>query len=359
MSIAEDKTTNTPKESGIEIRLNDIITVLKSSTRRLILGGLIGLVIGALYAFSKPNIFKSTATLLPEVQSKSGMGGLSSLAGLAGLNVDNINGPDAIRPELYPDVLKSIPFALELLKQEVYSKQLKTKLTFEAYITETGKSAIGSMLAKLFPPSSDKIELADPKNFSKAIQLTTEQYNLTKAVLAGIDPQYDKKSGIITITATETDPVVAATVARLSVEYLTNYITGYRTEKARRQVIFLEQRVSESKARYQAAEYAISNYRDRNRNVYLETAKINEQRLQADYLLEQTVYNDLSKQLEQAKIKVQEDTPVFKVLEPPTVPLRKSAPGRTLIMLGFAVVGAIVSLLITVVRKRDQIFRAV
>jgi uncharacterized protein involved in exopolysaccharide biosynthesis len=146
------------------------------------------------------------------------------------------------------------------------------------------------------------------------------------------------------------DPTVAATVASLSLNYLTNYITNYRTGKSRQQVKFLSQQVTSARRRYKAAEYGVSAYRDRNRSVYLNTAKIEEQRLQADYLLAQGVYNDLAKQLEQARIKVQEEAPVFQVLEPARVPLRKSEPKRTMITLGFAIFGAIIGLFVFFIR---------
>lgn len=146
------------------------------------------------------------------------------------------------------------------------------------------------------------------------------------------------------------DPNVAAAVARQTLDYLTNYVTSYRTGKARQQVQFLEQQVSSARRRYQATEYAVSSYRDRNRNLFLNTARIDEQRLQADFLLAQTVYNDLAKQLEQARIKVQEEAPVFQVLEPPRVPLRKSGPNRLAISVGFAIFGAIVGLAVFFIR---------
>ena len=331
----------------IEIRLSDIVGFLKDSRRRIMLGALVGLIIGSLYAFSKPNLYTAQVTVMPEAQSKgaSGLAGLGSLAGLAGLNLDNLGGQDAIRPDLYPNVLQSVPFALDLLKQPVYSQKLRAKMTLEEFANRIDEVNFFSGITRFFSKggNTEKEEQSDPTNFSQAIQVTKEQDELIKSIQGSVSALYDKKTGIITITTIEPDPVVAATVARLSLEYLTNYITTYRTEKARKQVAFLVQRVRDAKVNYQASEYAVSNYRDRNRSLYLNTAKIEEQRLQADYLLAQSVYNELSKQLEQAKIKVQEETPVFKTLEPPTVPLRKSGPKRTMIMLGLAVVGAFLS----------------
>lgn len=353
MSVTE-ATGRKSIDDEIEIRLSDIVLFLKTSRIKILRGALIGLLIGALYAFSKPNIYTAQVTVMPEIQAKAGgLGGLGSLAGLAGIDIGSATGGnvDAIRPDIYPDVLKSVPFALHLLNQPVYSEKLKSKLVLKEYIDRIGAQGFMSRIASRSSNNENKNEKLDPKNFSQAIQLTKEQEELVKSIQANVTTAYDKKTGILTLTATEQDPVVAATMARLSLEYLTNYITTYRTEKAHKQVDFLAQRVSEAKSRYQSAEFALSAYRDRNRSLFLETAKINEQRLQADYLLEQSVFNELSKQLEQAKIKVQEETPVFKILEPATVPLRKSGPKRTLIMVGFAAAGIFVTL-ITLIAKR-------
>ncbi len=346
MSITEALDKKNSDDDEIEIRFSDIILFLKESKQRIIWGFIIGLCLGALYAFSKPNMYTTQVTVLPELQSKgAGLGNLGSLAGLAGINVDNLGSQDAIRPDLYPNVLHSVPFALYLLKQPVYSTKLRDKMTLEEFISRFAATGFFGQLSSFFSSNDDaKEETPDPTNFSKAIQVTKQQNELIKLIQVSALAEHDKKTGIITITAVEPDPAVAATVARLSLEYLTNYVTTYRTEKARKQVTFLSQRVNEAKSNYQSSEYALSSYRDRNRSLYLNTAKIDEQRLQADYLLAQSVYNELSKQLEQAKVKVQEETPVFKTLEPPTVPLRKSGPKRTLIMLGFGIIGVLVSL---------------
>ncbi|GAB4047159.1 GNVR domain-containing protein [Spirosoma litoris] len=354
MSITETSRKKDAEEGEIEIRLSDIIEFLKTSRRRILIGALIGLLIGALYAFSKHNIYTAQVTVMPEIQARgaNGLGGLGSLAGLAGISLDNMNSSDAIRPDLYPNILQSIPFALNLLNHPVYSLELKAKMPLKEYIGRVGSNSFIGKLMSLF--AGNKEEKNDGKNnlknFEDALQVTKEEDLLIKSVQASVLGMYDKKTGILTITATERDPMVVATISRASLNYLTSYIINYRTEKARKQVAFLEDRVKEAKSRYQSAEYTLSTYRDRNRNLFLNTAKIDEQRLQADYLLEQSVYNELSKQLEQAKIKVQEETPVFKILEPPTVPLRKTGPKRTFIMLGSIVVGVVISIMVALIR---------
>lgn len=352
MSATETIGKKVNGEDEIEIRLSDIIYFFKRSRRRILLGVIIGIILGAFYAFSKPNVYTAQVSVLPEAQATgtSGLGSLGSLAGLAGINLNNISGQDAIRPDLYPNILQSIPFALDLLKQPVYLQGSLVKMSLQEFMTSKASGFWGDLF-KRFSNNDDSKKISNPKNFSQAIQVTKEQEDLIKAIQESVSAIYDKKTGIITITVVATDPMVSATVARLSLEYLTKYITTYRTEKARQQVTFLQVQVRDSEVKYQASEYALSNYRDRNRNLFLETAKINEQRLQADYLLAQSVYGELSKQLEQAKIKVQQETPIFKTLEPPTVPLRKSGPKRTFIMLGFAAVGAFLMIVLALIKQ--------
>lgn len=349
MSVTDYK-NNLPTEDSrvLEITPKDIVAFFKATKRVILLAALIGATLGVLYAFSKPDMYTAQVTVMPELQIKGagGLGNLSSLAGLAGVNLDNISSSqDAIRPDLYPNVLQSVPFALELLKKPVYSPQMGSTMTLQAFIERNNNEGFVNRLFNVLSSSSDAEEnKLDPKNFSQAIQVTKKQDRLIKSVQTSVAAAYDKKTSIIAITVVEQDPVVAATIARMSLEYLTNYVTIYRTEKARQQVDFLIQRVSEVQSRYRTAEYALSAYRDRNRNLFLNTAKIDEQRLQADYLLAQSVYTDLSKQLEQAKIKVQQETPVFKTLEPPQIPLKKSGPKRIVLISIFCVSSCIVTL---------------
>ncbi len=336
----------------IEIRLSDIVQFLKDSRWTVLVWGTAFLVIGAIYAFSKPNQYTVEITVMPEIQSKgASLGGLSSLAGLAGIDVGSMTSTDAIRPDIYPDVLQSVPFALQLLRQPVYSQLLEKETTLQTFLEEQGKQ---SWLGSLLSGSADEekqVPLPDPKNRSKALQISKKQEDLIKTVHGAVAAAYDKKTGVITVTTTLPDPVVAATVARLSLDYLTNYISSYRTEKSRNQVDFLTKQTEEAKERYQKAEYALSVYRDKNRYLNLNTAKIEEQRLQADFILTQTLYNELTKQLELAKVKVAEEAPIFKTLEPARIPLKKSGPKRTIIMVVFIAVGSIIGIIVFFIRK--------
>lgn len=340
----------------IQIRPADIGKFLWRSRKAVLVFAVLGGVVGLYYAFSKPDDYKSEVIVMPEVANSSpgGTGGLGSLAGLAGLNLDNAGG-DVIRPNLYPNVLQSIPFALQVLNQPVYSKNYGTTMPLQTYLKRQKQQTPFQRLMGSTgdaPPDSKPAPatLPDPKNYSKALQITPEQEGLAATLISRITTNYERQTGMVTIEVIMPDPVVAATVARLSLEYLTNYITSYRTQKVRNQEKFLTQQVEQARRRYQAAEYELESYRDRNRSLYSGLARISEQRLQADYMLAQNVYNDLSRQLEQTKIRVQEETPVFKMLEPPRIPLRPSGPKRTLILAAALVAGIFAGLGLTLAR---------
>jgi uncharacterized protein involved in exopolysaccharide biosynthesis len=335
----------------IRIRPGDLWKFLQRSRLAVLAFAVLGALAGLYYGFSKPDDYKAEVTVMPEVSvgSPGSMGNLGSLAGLAGISMDNAAG-DGIRPDLYPEVLQSIPFALQILKQPVYSKTYKTVLPLQTYLKrQRQETAFQRLTGNTEQTTADDskpapVVLPDPKNYSKALQVTPEQEGLAALLTNRITTTYERRTGVVTIEVIMPDPVVAATVARFSLEYLTHYITSYRTQKVKNQERFLTQQVEQSRRRYQTAEYDLESYRDRNRSLYSGLARISEQRLQAEFLLAQTVYNDLSRQLEQAKIRVQEETPVFKMLEPPRIPLRPNGPRRTLIVLAGLVAGAVIGL---------------
>lgn len=351
MSVREEKRKQSREEEEIEIRLSDIVQFLKDSRRTVLSWAFVGLVIGALYAWLQPDEYTAYVSVMPELQAKggSGLGNLSSLAGLAGINLDAAGSAEAIRPDLYPTMLQSIPFGLYMLNQTVRADN--RQFTVQDYLTWSAENSTDNRVRQtLFGwLSSDNGKAARPvsprpQNPAQPLQLTNSQEGAIGTIKKRVFAEIDKRTGVLTITAKMPDPAVAATLARLALDYLTTYVTNYRTGRSRQQVQFLSQQVSTARRRYEAAEYGVSNYRDRNRSLFLNTAKIEEQRLQADYLLAQSLYNELSKQLEQARIKVQEEAPVFQVLEPARVPLQKSDPKRTTITTAFTIFGAMLGL---------------
>lgn len=347
----QGSTSNTnPAADEFEISFAEILQFFRSNFRRMVLWGIAFGFIGTIYAFTAQKEFESKAVVLPEIASSGSMGkigGLGALAGLAGIDISQMNSTEAIRPDLYPSITQSLPFALHLLQQKVYISSIQKTLTIEDYFDSLNKSWLDSF----FNTKEKTDQKLDPNKYSQAVELDTKQEALVKEIQKRVVTGFDRKTGIITINTKMPDPVAAATVARLSVEYLKEYVTNYRTDKARKQLTFLQKQVNEAKARYQNSEAALAGYRDRNSFLVMNSAKISEQRLQSEFMLAQNVYNGLVQQYEQAKIKVQEETPIFKMLEPAKIPLKKSEPKRMILILISILLGIMIGVSISLLKK--------
>lgn len=327
------------KRETLEVSIADLLDFVRRYFLVLIMAPACFAVVGILYSFLLPKLFTAQTILLPEY-GMSGQGSFFSMA----VNADR-GGAEKLVPELYPNILRSTPFGQYLLKQPVTDESGKNYPSLRQYFESDTTQSLVTRVKSLFrsKPALTKAQKSLPK--SNIISLTIDEQAKISAAIGLVSINVDDKNGIITIECEMEDPVIAAMIVESAKEYLVQYVEDYRTSKTSNQALFLDERVKEAKARQDKAEYALSSYRDRNRNAFLNVARIEEQRLQAEYVLAQSIYSDLVVKLEQSKIKVKEEKPVFKILEPAKVPINKSSPKRFIIAFVFAVVSAILTLI--------------
>lgn len=299
------------------------------------------LVVGLIIAFSLPKEYTTTAKLAPEVNTNSKkMGDLGGLAAIAGVNLNSTAGADAISPELYPDVVKSLPFLLELLPVEVTNRErtLHTSLydyldkhqraPWWDYITEAPARGL-TALKDLFSPKAQPAETIDP------FYLTVEQLRVINTLRKRISVFVDKKTMVITVNVRMQDPLISATLTRVILEKLQTYITGYRTQKAKQDLKFTEKIYTEARDAYYKAQQAYARFEDANKNIVSASYRTEQERLKNEMTLTFNVYKSLAQQYEQDKLKVQEQTPVYFLLDPATVPLRATSPNKVIILMAF------------------------
>jgi uncharacterized protein involved in exopolysaccharide biosynthesis len=305
---------------------------------------------GIWYAFTVREEFVSEGKLLPEISggTGSGFGGLANLVGIGGFELGMKNNTDAIRPDLYPDVLHSTPFFLSLLKQEIITKD-GARWNFEKYYHKA--------IEENQTIENKKLQYFKGKPVGVIVlnRLSELRINdLRERITASID----KKSGVISISVKMPDPVAAATIAKFSIDYMTEYVTDYRTEKARKEVDFLGEKVAASKGKFYATQEKKAKYSDQFAapTIRLQTADVQRERIESEYKISSTFYNELLKKYEEAKIKLQQDTPTFIVLEPPVAPNEKSEPQKVIIILLFSFVGGITSVLVIFIKSNYGFF---
>lgn len=334
-----------PQEKELTIDLSEIVQSIIKGKWVILITSFVFAVVGAVYALSLPNLYTSEVKILPELDSKD-IGGLSkfkSLAGLAGVDLSSLSSTEAIRPDLYPNILQSTPFLMDALQLKVFVAKEQKTLVLSEYLEKLRKETISY---KLFGESDSDLFKINPKEAPNETLLLNKQQLLSLADLKEkITASLDKKSGVISMSAKMPDPIVAASLVKFSQDYLTKYVIGYRTEKTKNDVVFLQARVQEAKKRYDSALFNYSNYQDRNRAVFLNVTRDEGKKLQYEVDLSYNLYSELTKQLEESKVKIHRETPVFKILEPAQIPLKKSEPKRSVLVMAFVILGGIISVM--------------
>lgn len=341
--MSEDLRQNTSPVAPEEQEIDLIELAQKVWAERKLVLKVCGIaaVIGLIVAFSIPKEYTTSVTLAPESGGKSSAGGVSALAAMAGISLGSSSGDDALSPQLYPDIVSSTPFLIELFDVRVKDQAEKIDTTLYAYLSEHQRgpwwSAVISAPFKLLGWTmslfKDKEEEGEKK--LDPFRLTPQESGVANALSQRLSVTIDKKTGITTIAVTMQDPLISAALTDTVMHRLQNYITAYRTNKARHDLAFTEKLYAEAQANYEAVQQKYANFSDNNQNVILQSVLVERERLQNEVSLAYGVYSQVSQQLQMAKAKVQEITPVYTVVQPATVPLRAAKPNKMMILVGF------------------------
>ncbi|WP_283685874.1 Wzz/FepE/Etk N-terminal domain-containing protein [Dysgonomonas sp. Marseille-Q5470] len=299
---------------------------------------LIGLTIGIIISFSIPKEYTTTVILTPESQS-SNTGTMSSLAALAGINLNTNLGEDILAsPNLYPTIFNSTSFLKGLFDIPLKSNDNNINTTLYNYIKDYERSpwweyilSAPFYLKETVIPSNPESEIKDksPRALSK------QETDVIKSLRKKLIVDSDKKTSIVTIEVSMQNPEVSAFIADTLTSYLQSYIIKYRTQKAREDLSYAEKLNQEAKENYYKAQANLASFIDNNMNVVSAKYRTTQEKLQNEATLTYSIYNQTAQQVQLAKIKVQNTTPVFTVIQTAIEPLHPSKPSKKTIILGF------------------------
>lgn len=332
----------TEDDDELQIDWMGILRQVLAIRKKLYIAAAVGGVLGILIALGTPKQYTVSITLSPEMGSgKSGSGLASMAASFPGGSIGS-DSPDALNATLAPDIVASTPFLLELFDARVVSQDKQIDTTFTAYLDEQKSSWIGYVLKAPGMAIGGIKSLFSNKEQEETdtVQEGTIELNEKDAAKLGslrkaIVTEVDKKTAITTLSVTLQDPKVTATIADSVVSKLQQYITAYRTSKAKEDCQYLEKLYKERQQEYYDAQQRYARYVDANSNVVFQSTLAERERLQNDMNLAYQVYSQVAQQLQVARAKVQEEKPVFAVVEPAVVPLNPSGTSRKVIVLGF------------------------
>lgn len=302
-----------------------------------------GAVVGVIVAVATPKEYTANVVLAPEMSS-GGLGMSESLGNLAstfGIDLGSKSSADAIYPELYPEIFASTDFVLNLFNVPVRLKEDNSVKTYKEHLLKDTKTPFWQYpmmwvrnLLKEKPKAGDAKK--DPFKISK------EDDKLCEAIRGSISCLVDNKTSVITIGVQDQDPLVAAIMADTLQSRLQEYITNYRTKKARIDYDYYKKLYKESKAEYIKAQQLYASYSDANQEVMLQSFKAKTDNLENEMQLRYNTYNQMAAQLQVAQAKIQERTPAFTVIEKATMPYKASSMPRILIVALYIFLGCMV-----------------
>ena len=335
-----------PLKDEMEIDLMEILRKVIAIRKTLYKAVGIGLVIGIIVALSVPKKYTVEVTLSPEMGNSKGNSGLASMAASflgAGVSMSG-DVSDALNASLSPDIVSSTPFLLELLSMNVpVDGEESEKIDLGTYLDTQSSpwwsyiiGLPGMAISGVRSLFSDKDESVGLRNSqSGTLELTKEEDKKITSLKKDITAVMDKKTAITNVSVTLQDPKVAAVVADSVVHKLQEYIIGYRTFKAKEDCAYLERLFKERQEEYYAAQKKYADYVDTHDNLILQSVRAEQERLQNDMSLAYQVYSQVANQLQVARAKVQEEKPVFAVVEPAVVPQQPSGTSRKMYVIIF------------------------
>lgn len=316
------------KNKIININAIEVIRILIADKKKLFIYSITLGIIGVLLAFGTPKIYKSTVVLAPEESGQGFSAGASSLASMIGMNLRIGQTGDALYPEIYPELMNSTKFLVDLFPIKVTTQKTHESYTYQDYLQYHQKIPIHTYPMAWIGEKINELIGEDKGGVSKKPDpfcLTKEEYGLAMSIGSKINCSVDKKTNVITIVVEDQDPLIAATVADSVQLHLQHAITDYRTKKARVDLEYMDELFAEANDQYTKARKRYASFCDANRNIVLTSVQSKIDDLESDMQLKYSIYSQVVEQRQLAVAKVQERTPAFTIIQGASVPIKHSS----------------------------------
>ena len=341
MNSEEQKQIKTSKPRKKKVDFAHLAEVLWKNRKLFYIVLPIAFIVACIYAFSIPKVYKCEVMLAPELSTARSSNTLSSLARSFGLKLGSSalgGSSEALLPNLYPDLMNSVDFKTSLFDIQVCAEDSVTPKSYYDYLVNDQKrpwwsAAIGGTIGAI----KDMFAKEDTIDQSRVdpFKLTKQQSRIVKALTKKVVCTVDQKTLVIIIDVTDQDPLICATVADSVKKRLQDFITDYRTNKARIDLEYNRKLCAESKARYEKARQRYVEFADANQDVILQSVRTKLTDLENEMQLQFNAYQTYVAQVQNSEAQVQQETPAFMTLQSATVPLIADFPVKKKIVLVF------------------------
>ncbi|MFZ6038367.1 MAG: Wzz/FepE/Etk N-terminal domain-containing protein [Bacteroidota bacterium] len=351
-------TRQQPAESD-EIDLKDLFIKIWTQRKLILVVTAIAIVIGLLVAFLSPVEYSASCTVVPQQTEKSG-GNLAGIASMMGVNMGSGMSGETLSPTVYPNIVKSAPYCSDIMQTKITTKKSSVPITLYEYYTEDeyrdknlfsiiAKYTIGlpgTILSAITSNDSDDLGQAIYSDTitGKVISLSEDERKVYEIISNNIQLELNSKDGYIVLGYSFGEPEAVAQITQNLYTTLDKYVRNYKAQKAEDNLIFVQSSYEDARADFLRKQSELAAFQDANRDLSTASARAILRRLNSEYDIAFTVYNELAKQLEQAKLAVKQSIPVLTVIDPVVVPNQKSAPRRAMILIVFTFLGFIIGI---------------
>ena len=338
--------------SDNEIDLIELIKKVFKEKKLIFKVTLFAVVLGIVNALFQPNQFTSSTTFIPQLSSgvKTGGSSLGGLASIAGINLGGMESSSEFPPTLYPQVVESVGFKLDLLASTINLND--EEILVKDYFSNQGgggfsfnvlgtikKYTIGLPSLVLGSFNSQDVALYKSEIYS----VSQNDKKLFKTIEKALSLSINDTEGFITISFTDSDKNIAAQITQITQNLLQEKIIEFKNQSSNEMLDFAIKQYEENKNSYEKLQDKRAIFVDKNINISSSLFQNKLDRIESEVNISESIVQQLASQVEQAKLQVNKDTPVFTTIQPVTIPFERSAPQRSLIVIFFGFSGIVIS----------------
>ena len=313
-----------------EIDLIELLKTVWSGRKQIIIISFVFVLVGVAAALLSPVVYSSSTTFINSQTESSSSSGLSGVASLVGINLGGMSSGSEIPPTMYPQLGESIEFKRDLLN---------------SYIDEKEQIKLEDFLANY-----NDIEKSVTENNNKLFISEYEDvlFNIINDV---VSISVNNKDGFITITANMPNSEYAANTCINAREILQQTVINNRIKSAKQKLEYSEEQLNSKRIEFEEVQNKLAYFNDSNLNLVTSSIINERDKLEAEFQIINAVMIELSKQVEQRKLQVSEDTPVFSIIKEASMPVERSSPKRTRMVLIYGFIGLLASILYTLIKR--------
>lgn len=326
-------------------RLRDFGGTLKRQQGMLVLPLAVSVALGVFVAFGSGPEYTAGAKLVPYRSGGNGQSGLAGLAGLAGVRLSQgLPGDFVITADIYPEVVRTLDFRLAVADSPIRFAGSPTSVSPAEYFVSiyrpspvelVGRYSVGlpGLLVEAVRSRSGDVKVSASPDSSGFRILDRSYVRLVGRIGERIGVSVDKRTGVISVTASMPDAIAAASLVQSVADRLTKTVIDFEVRKANEQLAYIDEQYALARTRYDNAQRLLAAFADGNRTLTSATAQIEQQRLDREASFAFEAFERMAREREQAILKRSQDTPVFAMLEMPSVPTERSHPKRARVLL--------------------------